>query len=393
MKKLLIKLCCILLVMTIGGESAICNNTTYAADNINKSINETALLRVENDNNTEVLDEMLSMLNVICNDSMNDEYNYDYIKIGDYVSVYNADANSIFYIYPIFADDECILTAQVGDDGNVCLSSDISMYNSMCEELESNSPYILYVDDGSYYAQDKYETIELENIGFVKNEIESEFADYSYSEKLENIIDNVDSAIELTEIPSKDSILESVDVSEDNSDEVAGAVSTTIGTSLLGKSIKTVKCNIGTFVLQGNYSLCWAASIATIVNYKKGGFLTAKSVADKMGIAYSAGGTLAQIKSAFSIYGLSYSTTTSKLSWAQVKTNIVTDKPFCIWLNRTGGAHLITGYGYGCDSADIDSALRVIYAWDSNNYKLFFGYNATTITTSGNTYTWTKSIY
>lgn len=42
-------------------------------------------------------------------------------------------------------------------------------------------------------------------------------------------------------------------------------------------------------VRQGNYNLCWAASIATIYRYRTGNrSLTAKNVADKVGLPYAA---------------------------------------------------------------------------------------------------------
>ena len=55
---------------------------------------------------------------------------------------------------------------------------------------------------------------------------------------------------------------------------------------------------------QGKYGLCWAASVATIVNYRNGTAYTAKNVADRMGIEYNTGGTLENASLALNLYGV-----------------------------------------------------------------------------------------
>lgn len=49
------------------------------------------------------------------------------------------------------------------------------------------------------------------------------------------------------------------------------------------------KCELYYRQTQGNYGLCWAASIATIANYLNGTNYTAMQIADKEGIGYNKG--------------------------------------------------------------------------------------------------------
>jgi len=393
MKKLFIKFCCILLSITVLGECILCNNTTYAANSDKRLTTKTQLLRVEKDNNTEVLDKIISMLNIMYNDSMFNEFDYSNIKIGDYISTYNSDTNSEVYIYPIFANDVCIMTAEVGNGADVSLSNDISVYNSICEKLESDTSYVLYIDDGIYYAQDEYDTIELVDTGIIQNEIKSEFEYYSYNEKISNITHKRNASIEFIEVPDENTILEIVDAAKDFNDVTLGTVSTTISTSSTGTPIKNVTCNITKFVTQGNYGLCWAATVATIIDYIRNSSLTAINIADMMGIDYNAGATVSQVSSALQRVGLSYKISNSKLAWSQAKTNITLDKPFALCLYTSGAGHMLTGFGYGCELSDLNSASRVVYAWDPNGYKIMFGYNASTITTSGYSFNWSNTLY
>ena len=77
---------------------------------------------------------------------------------------------------------------------------------------------------------------------------------------------------------------------------------------------------------QGNYGLCWAASVATICNYLNGSNITAKNVADKMNIGYDEGAGLYDAQRAMSAYGVIYNnfnySTVYPMSWSALKTDI-----------------------------------------------------------------------
>lgn len=283
------------------------------------------------------------------------------------------------------------MTAQVGNDINVSFSNDTRLFDAIDEILEDDHSYVLYIDDGIYYAQDENDTIELEDTGIIQEAIESEFQDYSYNDKISDRIEYANTPVEFTDAPSEEVVLKSVEISEENDEINYGTVITSTGPDSSGMAVTSVMCNIKYFYLQGNYSLCWAATVATIYNYKNNTSITAKNVADKMGIGYNTGASASQTKSALSSYGLSYSITNSKLAWANVKSNISTkDKPFAICLTNSalGVGHMMTGYGYYCTQTDNLSAYRFVNAWDSNGYFLLFPYISDTITTSGYSFQW-----
>lgn len=157
------------------------------------------------------------------------------------------------------------------------------------------------------------------------------------------------------------------------------------------------KCNITNFVTQGNYNLCWSATATTIVNYKKGTTLNAKYSADKYHINYDNGSTLEQTRTCLQSFGLSYTLINTRINWEQIKSNINNDKPFVIRLDgridETMG-HQITGYGYAYSRTNSSNPnFRKIYAWDSNGYQISFLDSAATITTSGITFIWNRSLY
>ena len=57
----------------------------------------------------------------------------------------------------------------------------------------------------------------------------------------------------------------------------------------------------------GNYSRCWAASVATIINYLRGTNVSAAKICDVMNIDYDAGGSIYDKQNALIKYGIFYS--------------------------------------------------------------------------------------
>lgn len=75
---------------------------------------------------------------------------------------------------------------------------------------------------------------------------------------------------------------------------------------------------------QGNYGLCWAASIATICNSFNGSDITAKHVANKMHIGYNESKGVYNSQQAMKAYGVSYNNINGmqlyRMSWSELKT-------------------------------------------------------------------------
>ena len=159
-------------------------------------------------------------------------------------------------------------------------------------------------------------------------------------------------------------------------------------------------CSITNFVRQNGHPICWAATVATIVNYKTGRSLTAEAVADEMNERYTASGYLGAPTSvtlaAFSKFGLHYGSTDGKLSWQNVKNSINNDYPFAIILRRPGAdsGHMVTGYGYECRYGDnyMYADWRYVSVWDSNGSQRLFQYNASTYNFDGYDWEWRKTL-
>lgn len=73
------------------------NGSVFADEKENAQI-----LVIKNEDNKENLEEITYILENTC---CEEEYS-KYLSIGEYFSVYNADIDSIVYIYPIFSKDK-----------------------------------------------------------------------------------------------------------------------------------------------------------------------------------------------------------------------------------------------------------------------------------------------
>lgn len=138
---------------------------------------------------------------------------------------------------------------------------------------------------------------------------------------------------------------------------------------------------------QGNKPICWAATVATIVNYRKGSNHSAKDVCNKIGVPYE-GQTISISNKALAAYGVNYSQLNSQLSWSKVTTNIKKKKPIFVSLLATkyGTGHAVTLYGYRTISAT-----DYIYFWEPQNGRtitLTYKPNGSTFTFDNITWSW-----
>lgn len=118
---------------------------------------------------------------------------------------------------------------------------------------------------------------------------------------------------------------------------------------------------------QGNYNLCWAASIATIYRYRTGNrSLTAKNVADKVGLPYAAANE-SEIATAFNVYGLSYKER-KFIPFSKIKSNINNKYPVMVKgkIAETNKytKHAVTVVGY--NDVGVDDFVKI---WDSATEK------------------------
>ena len=313
-------------------------------------------------------------------------------KIGEAIAIYNADVRCTYYIVPVFHNTTCVATVEVGTNGSVVLSDEVSLYNASLSMV--NTGYFLYTTGGITYAENPDEIIELYRSGF-EVDADDVFLLNAYVDKKAEISKALALAQTQIDISSVITQCGSINLSES---VLRGAVPST----------EMEGCGITNFVTQGDYNICWAACVATIVNYKKGRSLTARNVADAMGHDYLdrigyPGADVYETKDAVNMYGLSYRAFAGKLTWSNVKTYIQNDYPFIIGLMTTYqdsfgetivNKHMVTGYEYECSYGDAytDADQRYVNIWDPNGRHRALRYNATTYSIDGYQWIWHETV-
>ena len=148
---------------------------------------------------------------------------------------------------------------------------------------------------------------------------------------------------------------------------------------------------------QYGYGMCWAAAVATVVNYKKTSAVSAFEVCNRMGIGYNKGGTIFDEQAALSKYGVNYGKIrNSMLDWTTLKKNINNKYPIIANLLCNDGAlnaHAVTIYGYASTS-------KKIKYWDSRINKGNGSKKSTTFSVagskflaiSGHSYSWMTTL-
>lgn len=332
------------------------------------------LLTVANTSSNEDIKTINEMMEEITSDDQ-----VRTIEVGNYVSAYNVDSGETFYLYPVKCDGVIRYAAHADEYGNVTITDNTKAFDSI-DDLENGDSYLIYVDNGVYYAANDEDSIKLYDESYDIYEDGNSFDGLSYDEMYDIITKDETATYKV------------LDDLEINDASMVNPVAPQYWWDWYEDEGETItqKCGITNFLYQGNYGICWACTVGTIVNYKTGSNLTGFDIADRMNIGYNDGATIYEIKDALSLYGLSYRVVTSKPSFSQVKYNIDDDKPFGICLSASNAGHAITGYGYAYDTANTSASAstNLVYAWDSNGYQIYFRHNARTITTSGYQFTW-----
>ena len=238
------------------------------------------------------------------------------------------------------------------------------------------------------YAEYPNQMIELYDSG-LDISANNNFVRLPYMDKITLVQDSLEEAVTNFDICTA---IEEVEISSmlDSGVSLYGAVPMTEGRN----------CSITNFVRQNGQPICWAATVATIVNYKKGLSLTAETVANQMNADYNdpdyPGALPSVTLAALSEYNLNYELTQSKLSWQNVKNSINNDYPFAIRLRRLDAdkGHMVTGYGYECRYGDnyMYSDWRYVSVWDSNGSQQLFQYDSSTYSTSGYKWEWKTTL-
>lgn len=246
------------------------------------------------------------------------------------------------YYYPIYNTytEEVIFTVQVigpKSDWGYEVSNEFSQILNEIGYVKSK--YIFYKSNSTIVADDGYK---IENL--TENDINSKiynFANKDINEKIKCIKERVRS-------------FEEEAVAYHYGNEIAR-----YRPSLLKTSSNVVACSLYKPQGQGKYGLCWAASAATIINYRKGTKYTAKNIADKIGIGYNDGGTVYNVSYALLEYGVNYKVALKQIGWNMINRNVDTKKPIYVHASSGSDHHAVVCFGY-----KVVDGTKYVYLWN-----------------------------
>lgn len=296
------------------------------------------------------------------------------LNIGEMFQCYNANTCEVIRYIPIYNSKKCVYIATLEENNTFSISNDVEFINKVFKKFDNSETVLLYIDGDELYAEDEKKNVVVDEFPiFVEKN--KKFHNSCFKNKI-NQLKKSENRVGTTRVTSP--------------------YSTKMELGLpyvtLTKSNENIhKCNITNFVRQEENN-CWAATVATIVNYKKNKSLEAGDVNLAMGISWYLAGTVKDTKKALKHYGLSYSIKYgTPLSWVKVKESIGHKKPFCMgFISDAVAGHMVTGYGYA--TAD---KKKYIAIWDSNGKFRMLTYEESDscITMYGYKFVWKDTVY
>lgn len=129
------------------------------------------------------------------------------------------------------------------------------------------------------------------------------------------------------------------------------------------------------------HGMCWAASVASIVNYVMGENVTAVDVCDKMNVGYDDGANGATACDALNSYGVSSSSVDSVIGFDSAYNYINNNKPVYMRSSCSDGAHatVINGWTKSSDGNTLTimdpayECYKQVYSDDGSDYYYYFG--------------------
>ena len=390
MKKRKLKTLCLFLVIVVMLSGITLNNVSAKAISEKMSAEVTTYItdKIEAKTKQVVVDDFGDIQNVSMDYSNSlgiDKNDMKNISIGNPFIIYSlSDSNqSEIYYYPIIdnRDNKVVITVDVMKMTDSWTYSIGTEYVEYLNKINyTNSEYIFYSYGDYIYSDDGNKSIVLYGNG---NETGKEkvkaFQQLDCSKKIEAISNRIS-----TFEQKKNN-----DLQPNNAFERRMTYTPT----MTGNT-----CQLYNPVGQGNYGLCWAASVATIVNYRKGTNLTATNVADAEGVGYDEGGTLTNATNCLHRYGLTdYSAVNRTLSWSQLYDNIMKfNKPFYMacYYDSTESGHAVVCFG--CNEI---SSNQYIVIWNPGNNNgnggstmLKYYPNATAFAYANKTWVWYDTV-
>lgn len=153
------------------------------------------------------------------------------------------------------------------------------------------------------------------------------------------------------------------------------------------------QCRLYNQKSQGNRPVCWAACVATIVNYIKGTNMSTLRVCNDMGI--NEGASLWEAYSALNRYGVNYQSLRNvarqRMNLDEIKSSIQRKKPIYVASKTDDSGHAVVAFGYGTAGGRV-----YINFWnpqlDGNTLSFEYKSTGTIIVCNNKSYVWTYSI-
>ena len=285
-------------------------------------------------------------------------------------------AQDEIYYYPVYDKNQELIAvlSVMGTTDGWCVSMSQEWVSDLRTLAPSNSAYLFYKIGDDLYVENSLIKYHIDG----SNEVEdNSFSRKSYIEK-KNIIFDISSKFRKADMENVDfSLL----------DTYTPSFSTNTSSSKI--------CSLYKKRGQGSLNVCWAASVATICNYRRGTNYTATGIADDMNISYDAGASIEVAQSALSMHEVSYSNlnknSNSKMTWSTLKRNINGYLPVYVSAKISGSGHAVVAYGYSTTTA----GTNYVILWNpgtANSITVEFKSSGTTFAYSNKTWTWTHSL-
>ena len=302
--------------------------------------------------------------------------------------IYDLDGEmEAVYYYPIIEDEKVVLLiSAINTTEGVALSASEELVSALNEvQYVKNDDLIFYESDDVINARNTSKNYRMNYINDrkkIRNYKMLSFEEKSYRACIDEISEKI-SEIKVVDV---NECKENSNVTEKR-EQYTPSFSVDNVTGLKGGRT----CSLYNAQGQGAYGNCWAASVATIVNYLKGTNYTATQVCDRMGIGYNDGANIDQKKAALEAYGYTYKKTTSQLGFGTVRSNIDSKYPIAMsCFDATGSGHATTLYGYNVTSSG--NYIVMHNSGTNATVTLLYKDSGTTFTYNSKTWTWGKSL-
>ncbi len=310
----------------------------------------------------------------------------DTVKLGEpfVVNDINMESQIEIYYYPILDDsDRVIFLLSVVNTSYGWSHSISEEWVSGLNTIGQITPdFVFYKSEENLYAENQ------NNIYVVQGSDDVHIKFYSlkdYSEKKEDVYKTVDNFKEVDYYDCTNSFY-----------NVKAGYTPSFSSSTGSSKI----CALYNKKNQGNVALCWAASVATICNYRNGTNITPIQIANAMGVGINDGASTLTSQKALKNNGVTYNVLNANssdlMSWSVLKSNINSKYPVYVVADAANSkmAHAVTVYGY-----TVAAGVNYIILWNSGDNNgsggvitAAFKSSGTAFGYDGKTYIWKKSL-